>query len=55
MMDIFAVALADSDRIDAQVYAGAKLAPSQDIAGTKELGAMSLDDCMEISDDAGTR
>lgn len=50
-MDIFAVALEDSDRIDATVDIGAKLAPSQDIAGTEELEMILFDDCMEISDD----
>ena len=35
MMDIFAVALENFDRIDAKEDAGAKLAPSQDIAGTE--------------------
>ena len=29
----------------------AKLAPSQDIAGTEELEMILFDDCMEISDD----
>ena len=54
-MDIFAVALVeDSDRIDATVDIGAKLAPSQDIAGIEELGTIWFDDCMEISNDIAT-
>ena len=35
MMDIFEVALEDSRKIGAEVDAGVKLAPSQDIAGTE--------------------
>ena len=53
-MDIFAVVLDDPDRMDAMVDVGAKLAPSQDIAGTKELGTISLESCVEIPDDTDT-
>ena len=42
-MDVFAAALGDSRKIGAEVGAGVKLAPSQDIAGTEGLGRISFD------------
>ena len=55
MMDIFAVALDDSDRKGAEVDAVANLAPSQDMAPSQEeLGTTWIDERMEISDDTGS-
>ena len=53
-MDVFAAALGDSRKIGAEVGAGVKLAPSQDIAGTEGLGRISFDGTVVILDDCGS-